>query len=292
MSVADLTLFDGFISSLDSTTSSLQALVQQIGTGKRVNQPSDDPAAFASSELLSQQQSVVNNDVSLASAAQVKLNSIDGALSTTGDALNTAIQDATEGANGTLTSAQMLSLGQAVGGLISQVIGAANFQYGAAYVFGGNQVQAPPYDAVGNYLGDTGSNSVHLSDGSFLQLTFNGQAIFGDTTTGVIGALTALQTALNAGNQTGVAATLTQLQAGITQIAQTRSSIGTASNLASSEVNSGNTNALSLTSAISNATDLDVAKAVSQLQQLNLQEQALVSLGTDLGKMPLLNVVA
>ena len=63
MSVADLTLFNGLASSLDNTTSAMQTLAQQLGTGKRVNQPSDDPTAFASSELLSQQQSVVTNDV-------------------------------------------------------------------------------------------------------------------------------------------------------------------------------------------------------------------------------------
>ena len=248
--------------------------------------------AFAQSELLSQQQVVVTNDVAIAGSAQAQLNSMDGALSATGDALTTAIQDATEGANGTLTAAQMVSIGQAVGGLINQVISAANFQYGGAYVFGGNQVQAPPYDVAGNYLGDSGSNSAHLSDGSSLQLAYNGQAVFGDAATGVIGALTALQSALNGGNQAGVAATLTQLQAGLSQIAQVRSQLGAASNLAAAEVNNGNNSIINLTTSISNTTNLDIARAAAQLQELNLQEQALVSLGTDLGKMPLINIVA
>jgi len=292
MSVPDITLFNNLAFSLDNTNGLLQTLEQQMGTGKRVNQPSDDPAAYAQSELLTQQQAVVTNDVSMASSIQNRMNSIDGALAATGDALNTAIQDATEGANGTLTASQMAALGNAVGGLLSQVIGAANFQYGGSYVFGGNQVQAPPYDPTGNYLGDTGTNAAHLSDGTAIQLTFNGQAVFGNPTTGVIGDLTALQTALNSGNQAGVAATLNQLQADIASIAQVRSQVGAASNLAAAEVNNGNNNIVNLTSSISAATNLDVVKAAAQLQELNLQEQALVSVGTDLGRIPLINVLA
>jgi len=292
MGVADLTLFNTLTSALDNSTETLQSLEAQLATGKSANRASDDPVAFAVSELFSQQQAAVTNDVSLATAAQTRLNSIDGSLSAASDALTTAIQDATQGANGTLTASQMASLGQEVGGLLSQVIGAANFQYGGTYVFAGNQVQTAPYDSVGNSQGDTGSNSIKLSDGTSIQLTFNGQAIFGDPTTGVIGALSALQTALNSGNQAGVSATLTQLNASVAQIAQTRSQIGAASNLALNEVNAGNSNNLSLTSTISSATDLDIVKASARVQELNLQQQALVYIGSSLGKMPLINVVA
>jgi flagellin-like hook-associated protein FlgL len=123
-------------------------------------------------------------------------------------------------------------------------------------------------------------------------LTFNGQSIFGDSASGTIGALTALQAALNSGSQAAVAATLTQLQAAVTQIAQVRSGIGATMNNASNETNTGNSNIISLTSSINTATGLDVAKAAASLQELNLQEQALVSLGSDLGKLPLINVLA
>jgi flagellar hook-associated protein 3 FlgL len=292
MSISDLTLFNTLAFSLDNTTANLQTLEQQLSTGKRVNQPSDGPAAFAQGELYTQQQSAITNDVSIATLAQNQLSSTDGALASVNTALDTALQDATQGSDGTLNASQMASIGQAVGGLLSQVIGSANFQYGASYVFGGNQVLTPPFNSSGNYSGDAGTNSAQLSDGTKLPLTFNGQAIFGDSTTGVIGALTALQTALNAGNQTAVAATLPQLQAAITQIAQVRSGIGGTINAAANEVTVGNTNIISLTSSITTATGLDIAKGAAQLQLLNLQEQALVSLGTDLGKIPLINVLA
>jgi len=58
------------------------------------------------------------------------------------------------------------------------------------------------------------------------------------------------------------------------------------------EVNAGNSNNLSLTSTISSATDLDIVKASARVQELNLQQQALVYIGSSLGKMPLINVVA
>ncbi|HLW72255.1 MAG TPA: hypothetical protein VKS22_16715 [Candidatus Binataceae bacterium] len=292
MPVSDLSLFNSLGFALDNTTSGLQTLEQQLATGKQVNQPSDNPSAFAQGELYATKQSAVTNDVSIATLAQGQLSTADNALASVNTALDTAIQDATQGSDGTLNAGQLSAIGQAVGGLLTQVIGAANTQYGASYIFGGNQVLTPPYDNAGNYSGDTGSNSAQLSDGTKLQLTFNGQSIFGDSTTGVIGTLTALQSALNSDNQPAVAATLTQLQAEVTQIAQVRSGIGGTINNAANEVSSGNTNIISLTSAISSATNVDVAQAAASLQQLNLQDQALVSLGSDLGKLPLINVLA
>ena len=54
-------------------------------------------------------------------------------------------------------------------------------------MFAGNQVQAAPYDSSGNYAGDSGTNSVTFSNGNQVQTNFDGQSIFGDTSSGLIG---------------------------------------------------------------------------------------------------------
>jgi flagellin-like hook-associated protein FlgL len=63
-----------------------------MATGKSVNQPSDDPTAYAQTELLEQQQSAITNDVALATQAQSQLTTINGALSQASDILNSAIR--------------------------------------------------------------------------------------------------------------------------------------------------------------------------------------------------------
>jgi flagellar hook-associated protein 3 FlgL len=292
MTIADLTLFGGLATALDSVGSDLVQTQSELATGKSVLKPSDNPAAFAEGQALAQQQSALTNDVALATAAQSSLAVADNALSNAGNALETAVQQATEGSNGTISGAQMTTLGQTVAGLIAQVIAAGNVQYGGSFIFAGNQVLTQPFGATGNYAGDAGSNFAQLSDGSALQLTFSGQAILGDQTSGAIGALTSLENALNSGDQTAVAATLPQLQAAITQIAQCRATIGAVSSSAAGIVAVDNSNLTTIAGQLGNTTGADIAAVASAEQQQLTQEQALVSLGSALSKIPLINILA
>ncbi len=69
MAVPDLSLFNSLAFALDSTTSNLQQIQTQLATSKKVNQPSDDPNAFASAEILNAQSSAVSNDILLGQAS-------------------------------------------------------------------------------------------------------------------------------------------------------------------------------------------------------------------------------
>jgi flagellar hook-associated protein 3 FlgL len=292
MIVSDITLFNTLTTALDQTANQIQLTEQQLATGQRVNQPSDDPAAYAQTEVLSQQSSAITNDVSVATQAQNQLSTIDSALSSAGNALDSAVQLATQGADATVSTSQMADLGQEVNGLLAQMIGIANTQYDGAYVFSGDQVLTAPYSTAGVYSGGTNTNSVVLSDGTSMQLNFNGQSILGDATTGPIGALTALAAALNAGNQSAVAATLPQLQAAIQQIATARAGIGTTIDTASAEATNGNNNLVTLAAAINNVSGTDIAETAMLFKEQTTQQQALVSLSSELSQLPLVNILA
>jgi flagellar hook-associated protein 3 FlgL len=292
MVVSDISLFNTLATALDQTANQIQLSEQQLATGQGVSQPSDDPAAYAQTEVLSQQSSAITNDVSIATQAQSQLSTIDSALSSAGNLLDSAVQLATQGADSTVSTSQMADLGQEVNGLLAQMIGMANTQYDGAYVFSGDQVLTAPYSAAGDYSGGTNTNSVVLSDGTSMQLNFNGQSIFGDATTGPIGTLTALAAALNSGDQSAVAATLPQLQAAIQQIATARAGIGTTMDTASAEATNGNSNLTTLAAAINNVSGTDVAKTTLLFQEQTTQQQALVSLSSELSQLPLVNILA
>jgi len=292
MSVPDLSLFSSLAYSLDNTTSNLQQIEQQIATGKQVLQPSDNPTEYAASQVLGAQQSAVSNDVVLAQQVQAQLNTADGALSNAGNAIDSAISIATQGANATTSPSTMATLGAQVQSILQQVIGEANSQYGGSYLFAGNQVQAAPYDSSGNYAGDSGTNSVTFSNGNQVQTNFDGKSIFGDTSSGLIATLTSLASALNGGNQAAVSAALPQLQTALTNLASARGNLGinlqTANNLVTDATNQSTT----LQTQISNLVGVNVAQAAANEQELLLQQQALVSLGSNLGKIPLVNILA
>src|SRR5579871_2766905 len=192
MAVPDIGLFNSLASALNGTTSNLQQIQTQLATGKKVSQPSDDPDAYAAAQILNAQSSAVSNDILLAQQVQAQLSTADNALSNVTNSIDSAISIATQGADGSTSTSSMATLGSQIQSILQQVLGAANSQYGGSYLFAGNQVTAPPYDATGNYTGDNGSNFVTFSNGTKVQTNFDGQSIFGNSTVGIIGALTSL----------------------------------------------------------------------------------------------------
>jgi flagellar hook-associated protein 3 FlgL len=292
MAVPDLTLFNSLAYALDGTTSNLQEIQTQIASGKKVNQPSDDPNAYAAAQILNAQSSAASNDLVLAQQVQSQLSTADSALSNVTNSIDSAISIATQGSDASMNTSTMATLGSQVQSLLRQVIGAANSQYGGSHLFAGNQVQAAPYDSSGNYSGDNGSNFVTFSNGTKAQTNFDGKSIFGDSGSGLIGALTSLASALNSGNKAAVAATLTQLQTGLDTIASTRGTLGINLNSVTALVNDANNQSTTLQASISNLVGVDVAQAAAQEQEALLQQQALISLGSNLGKLPLVNILA
>jgi len=292
MKVSDLSLFNSLTDSIIQAGSNLSTAQQQLATGKRVVEPSDDPAAFAQADLLQISDSATTNDGSLASQVQNRLNAADGALSGISNAITSAIASATQGADGTVNASQMATIAQTVQGQLTELIQSANTNYAGVYLFGGNQTGAPPFSGTGAYAGDTGTNSAAFSTGANIQVTYNGQSIVGDNTSGAIGAMTALINALNSGNQAAVSATLPQLNAALEQVATARASVGSSLDDATAIASNSTATDTTLQSNINQVAGADVAQVAMNVQEETAQEQALVSMATELGKMPLVNILA
>jgi len=257
-----------------------------------VNQTSDNPAAYASAQVLNAQESAVSNDLVLGQQVQSQLTTASNALSDVSTSIDSAISVATQGADSSISTSEMATLGSQVQSILQQVIGAANSQYGGSYLFAGNQVQAPPYDANGNYSGDSGSNSVTFSDGTQVQTNLDGSAVFGNATSGLIGTLTSLESALDSGNKTAVAAALPELQTNLAGIAAANGNLGISLSSVSTLLSNATSQSTTLQSSISNLVDADVPQVAAQEQEALLQQQALVSLGSGLNNLPLVNILA
>ena len=109
--------------------------------------------------------------------------------------------------------------------------------------------------------------------------------------TGLIGTLTSLQNALQTGNKTAVAKTLSPLQTAVQSVATARGNIGINEQSLQTFLSNANNESTTLQTSISSLTDVDVAQAALDEQQVNLQEQALVSMASNLSKIPLVNIL-
>lgn len=291
MPISDLSLFSSMTFALDNTTAGLQTVEQELATGKQVVEPSDNLVNYGQAQLLSARSSAVTNDINTGTQVQGLLTTADNALANAGNWANSAISIATQGADGTVSTAEMATLGTQVQSILQQVIGEGNAGYAGAQLFGGSQTTAAPYDATGNYTGNSGTNFATFSDGTQIQTTFDGSAIFGNATSGLIGALTTLQNALQTGNKTAVASTLSQLQTAVQSVATARGTIGVNESSLQTFLSNANNESTTLQASISSLTDADVPTVALDEQELNLQEQALVSMASNLSKIPLVNIL-
>src|SRR5580658_6299866 len=112
--VSDLSLFSSLAFGLDSATSNLQQVEDQLATGKSVNQPSDNPAAYASAQVLNAQESAVSNDLVLGQQVQSQLTTASNALSDVSTSIDSAISVATQGADSSISTSEMTTLGSQV----------------------------------------------------------------------------------------------------------------------------------------------------------------------------------
>lgn len=152
MRIATSTLYSQQIASIDDLTQQYSVTGQQLSSGKRLTQPSDDPTHIASDLTLNQTITQEDTDTTDATSAKNQLTLVDSTLSTLTDILSTARSLAVASATDVIPNGtQRKSQAKQVDGLLNQAIGLANAQYGTTYIFAGTGPRStPPVVAQGS----------------------------------------------------------------------------------------------------------------------------------------------
>jgi flagellin-like hook-associated protein FlgL len=129
---------------IQQSQQALSAALQQVSTGLRVNQPSDDPAASANMVLSLASSANVDQYTKNISAVTSQMQTADSALSSVVTSLNTAVTLGTSGASGILSTANKQAIATQVQGVLANVVSQANASYQGAYLFGGSETAGPP----------------------------------------------------------------------------------------------------------------------------------------------------
>src|ERR1700688_4369537 len=116
----------------------LSVALQQVSTGLRVNQPSDDPAASANMVLSLTSSANVDQFTSNVSAIQSQMQAADSAISSVITSLNTAVTLGGAGSTGTASAANDQALAAQVQGVLSSVMSQANGSFEGSFLFGGS----------------------------------------------------------------------------------------------------------------------------------------------------------
>jgi flagellar hook-associated protein 3 FlgL len=268
-------LTDRALSSLQTGLSKLSVLQQQMSSGKVLNKPSDSPTDTTTAMRLRSSMTDTAQFGRNASDGDAWLTQTDTALSSINDQLMRAHDLALQGANqGVAGQTALNAMASEIDQIRSGIIDTANTSYLGRPVFGGVTAGAQAYDSSGTYVGTPGTVNRTVAAGSSIRVDTDGQAAFGPNGDSVFDHLSALSTALRAGDQAGITAGLTALQTDGDKIVAAQTDVGSRQVRVEAAVQGASDKALSLQASLSNVEDIDLPKVIVNLQMQQTAYQA------------------
>lgn len=187
-------------SRLGDITKQLEVLRNIATTGKKLNQPSDNPAAIR--PVFSTRKEISNVDRNLTTMGQAldTMQSTDSALNTVENTMQRAKELMTYAVNGSLTDQDRTVLADELAQLKSEMLDTANSQVNGKYIFAGYNVNTKPfventsydpdkYNASNSatwpvlYKGDGNATSLEITTGRQVAVNVTGNDLFLGTKT-------------------------------------------------------------------------------------------------------------
>ncbi|HEY4184082.1 MAG TPA: flagellar hook-associated protein FlgL [Polyangia bacterium] len=240
---------------------------QQVTTGLRVVHPGDDPAAAG--VMVTQGAAIQRLDTidKTTSSASGEVQVADGAMQSVATLLQRAQQLAVQLGNDTYSASDRAGGAAEINGISSQIAQLMNTQVAGRYIFGGNVDNAPPFDAAGNYSGDSAVRQIEVAPG----LLQNASVRADQTMKGVGGGvdvfatLSTLSTALAANDGPGIRAAVGGVSSSTDQVAAALTTTGAMLSAFDSAQQIGSVAKDSAQKVLSAQSEVDIFEATSNL---------------------------
>lgn len=267
MRVTESLLFGQLTQNVDSSSSNFQSLQQELATGKRINQPSDDPSGTNQALTIRSILVDINQYKTDANSASSFLSFSDSQLNSVTALVQQARTIAVGAANtATQTPTSLAAMGTQIQSIIDQVTNIANSEYAGRHIFSGQQTKTDPYtvgDATHTYHGDTGALNATIGKSTTVQINTPGSQVF----QAQFAALEQLKTDIAAGNGAAISTNdLPAIDNGLNVINQTRGTIGARLNEVSDTVSRLGTTQINYQNQLSSIEDVDIASVYAQMQ--------------------------
>ena len=272
-----------------------QTALEQLSTGKRVNRPSDDPAAAAEDVLNLSQQAQVDQYTQSTSSLNGLFQTADSALGSAVTALNQAVSLGTEAANGTLSASDQQAVAASIQSALDQVVQLANTSYQGSYIFGGTAVTSAPFSTGANgvtYNGNDGVNQATITDGLSIQTNVPGSQLFMQPGSDVMGSLQQLITAVQGGDTTAISNATSAVSNALGYLTAQQTFYGNATNEVNDEQTTLNQESTNLQSQENTLVGVDMAQAATEVTQAQTDDQAVLEAAAKVLPMTLLNYLA
>ncbi len=253
-----------------------QKLQTQISSGKQILRPSDSPTGTVTSlqlrgEVRATQQYSRNSEDGLG-----WLGTIQDKL---GDASNSVIRvrDLTvQALNSNVGGESSEAIATEIDNIKATLISEANAKYMGRPVFGGTTPGTSAYDGAGKFLGNADETTRTVGPNAKVRIESNGPDAFGaeGSDSQLFTVLTNLSTAVRAGDSTALNNGLQNLDAAHDLLKSTLSDVGARYNRVTQMKQSAEDHLLSVSSQLSDIEDVDLPKAIMELQIQQTSYQA------------------
>src|SRR5512146_1913713 len=257
-----------------------QLALRQMSSGRRVQLPSDDPAASASLSTNLQEQSRQDQYLQSISSVREMLSASDSALSGVVEALTRAVTVGVEAATGTVSADDRSSLANEIAGIQDQVLSAANTTFNGIHLFAGTKLTTQPFVLDTNstsgvtYNGNQQVNKVLIGDGREISTGVAGDSLFMNPAANVFGALNSLSEALKNNDADGIAAATSQVRDALANVSRLRVTYGNGLSQLDSDEEFLQSAKLQAQTRENDLVAVDPAEAITQMQQAQYARDA------------------
>jgi len=165
----------------------LMQLQEQLSTGLKVNDPSDDPLAARRAVNVRAAMEKTEQYITNISSTESQLTETDSALQTVTNVLQRTRELCVQGASGTNSQTQRDLVAVEINQLVESLVEQANHQTHGRYIFGGTRTGSAPFTVTRNangeitsvaYVGNEEDINISVGDTIDLAINENGQAAF------------------------------------------------------------------------------------------------------------------
>ena len=246
-----------------------QVLQQQLSSGRRVSQPSDDPSATVSSMTLRSRREADQQYLRNMDTVSGRLTVTDNALTELSDRLIAFRNLIVESRNGGLGPESQGAIAANMNAVRGEVLDLYNTTYLDRPIFGGTITGQTSVDASGTYLGNNQPVEIRISTDAVVRVDVSGQAAGADVLPGTLA-----QVAANVTSTGATDADLTALDAAISTVSRALGDVGARAARVNQTHDLVDSHRLDLTSRISVNEDVDMPEAMMNLSAQQVGYQA------------------
>jgi flagellar hook-associated protein 3 FlgL len=291
MRVTNQMIFNLVTQSLSRQGERMFKLQRSISSGKRVNEPSDDPLGMTRildfrSSLASMDQYEKNIDHGLSWERQTEssLYDVNQELSRTKELVLSQV-------TGTATDETRQATAEEVSVIFEHVIQLANTRFGEHYIFSGFKTDTAAFVSTSDYTyrGDTGAIQTEIARNQKVTINLTGTEVFTGGPVNILQTLDNVVTDLRNNDVSGLQADIDALDTGLEHILAKLGEIGAKTNQLETTKDSLQDLKLNATELLSELEDTDFPKALAELSMQETIYQASLASSAQLLQTSLLD---